>query len=182
MAKDSRGMSTDEDTISLRVRISSKDDPVIVDITRPGMPENGLQTLGDWVLAALEQHADGAASAARAMVAALRERDWEGDVELADQLDALLASGVIPDLRPLPLDLEQLSGILEGDPMNGNGRIDLRTGDVWPEPAFDYGGVIREEDEEDEERWLRVRCDGSRDGYRDMERFIGTVRDPVRAD
>jgi hypothetical protein len=178
-------MSTDEDTISLRVRISSKDDPVIVDITRPGMPENGLQTLGDWVLAALEQHADSAASAARAMVAALRERDWEGDVELADQLDALLASGVIPDLRPLPLDLEQLSGILEGDPMNGNGRIDLRTGDVWPEPAFDYGGVIREEDEEDEEdeeRWLRVRCDGSRDGYRDMERFIGTVRDPVRAD
>jgi hypothetical protein len=108
---------------------------------------------------------------------------WEGDVELADQLDALLASGVIPDLRPLPVDLEQLSGVLEGDPMNGNGRIDLQTGDVWPEPAFDYGGVIQEkEDEEDEERWLWVRCEGSRDGYRDMERFIGTVRDPGRAD
>jgi hypothetical protein len=182
MAEDARGMSTDEDTISLRVRISSGDGPVIVDITRPDLPENGLQTLGDWVLAALEQHTDGAASAARSMVAALRERDWEGDVELADQLDALLASGVIPDLRPLPVDLEQLSDVLEGDPMNGDGRIDLQTGDVWPEPAFDYGGVIQEEDEEDEERWLRVHCEGSRDGYRDMERFIGTVRDPDRAD
>jgi hypothetical protein len=84
-------MSTDGDTISLRVRVSSGDGPVIVDITGPGMPENGLQAIGDWVPAALEQHADGAAGAARPMVAALRERDWEGDVELADQLDALLA-------------------------------------------------------------------------------------------
>jgi hypothetical protein len=29
---------------------------------------------------------------------------------------------------------------------------------------------------------LWVHCEGSRDGYRDMERFIGTVRDPGRAD
>jgi len=27
-----------------------------------------------------------------------------------------------------------------------------------------------------------VHCEGSRDGYRDMELFIGTVRDPGRAD
>jgi hypothetical protein len=62
-------------------------------------------------------------------------------------LDALLAGGVIPDLRPVQVDLGQLSDVLEGDPMNGNGRIE-----------------------------------GSRDGYRDVEWFIGTVRDPGRAD
>lgn len=61
------------------------------------MPGNGLQTPGDWVLAALEQRADGAANAARPMVTALRERDWEGDVELADQLDALLLAEAHPD-------------------------------------------------------------------------------------
>ena len=35
---------------------------------------------------------------------------------------------------------------------------------------------------EDSDRWLWVDCEGSRDGYRDMERFIGTVSDPGRAD
>src|ERR1051325_6648781 len=65
------------------------------------VPENGLQVFGDLVLAPLEQHADGAADAARHMVAALRERDWEGDDVLADQLDASLGSGAMPDLRPL---------------------------------------------------------------------------------
>jgi hypothetical protein len=181
-------VTTDNDTLSLRVEIPSKDGNQIVQIKGPLMLENGMHTLGDWVLAALEQHADGADKAARPMVAALRERDWEGDVELADQLDALLDGGVIPKLRPLNVDLGQLSGVLEGDPEFGGGRIDLQTGDVWPEPAVDYGGVFSAEEEEDEEesdeedRWLRVDCEGSRDGYRDMERFIGTVSDPGRAD
>jgi Uncharacterised protein family (UPF0158) len=96
---------------------------------------------------------------------------------------------VIPELRPLNVDLEQLSDILEGDPGFDGGRIDLQTGDVWPEDAVAYGGVFEDEDEdedeeeaEEEDRWLRVYCEGSRDGYRDMQRFIGTVSDPDRAD
>jgi hypothetical protein len=48
-------------------------------MTGPAAPENGLQFFGDWVLAALEQHADGAVEAARLMIAALQERGWEGD-------------------------------------------------------------------------------------------------------
>jgi hypothetical protein len=115
------------------------------------VPENGLQAFGDWVLAALEQHADGAAEAARLMVAALRERDWEGDDALADQLDALLEGGAIPDLRPLSVDLDELAGILEGDPMYGGGRVDLATGDVWPAPAVDYAREIGPEDEDESE-------------------------------
>jgi len=129
--------------------------------------------------------ADGAAEAARPMIAALRERDWEGDDALADQLDALLEGGAMPDLRPLPVDLDELAGILEGDPMYGGGRVDLATGEVWPAPAVDYAREIGQEDEdesEDPDKWLWVHCEGSRDGYRDMEMFIGTVRDPGRAD
>jgi hypothetical protein len=119
------------------------------------------------------------------MITALRLRDWEGDDVLADQLDALLEGGAIPDLRALPVDLDELAGILEGDPMYGGGRVDLATGDVWPAPAVDYAREIGLEDEdesEDPDKWLWVHCEGSRDGYRDMERFIGTVRDPGRAD
>jgi hypothetical protein len=178
-------VSTDEPTTSLRVKVQLGDDTAIVQLTDPGTPENGLQAFGDWVLAALEQRADGAAEAARSMVTALRERDWEGDDVLADQLDALLGSGVIPDLRPLPVELDDLAGVLEGDPAYGGGRVDLTTGEVWPEPAVDYVVEIGQEDEDesdDPDKWLWVHCAGSRDGYRDMERFIGTVRDPGRAD
>jgi hypothetical protein len=145
----------------------------------------GLQAFGDWVLAALEQHADGAAEAARLMIAALRERDWDGDDVLADQFDALLGSSAMPDLRPLPVDLDELAGILEGDPMYSGGRVDLATGEVWPAPAVDYAREIGQEDEDesdDPDKWLWAHCEGSRDGYRDMELFIGTVRDPGRAD
>ena len=52
-------------------------------------------------------------------------------------------------------------------------------------PAVDYAREIGQEDEDesdDPDKWLWVHCEGSRDGYRDMELFIGTVRDPGRAD
>jgi hypothetical protein len=178
-------MSIDEVRISLRVKVPAEDGVAVVEMTAQGVPENGLQTFGDWVLAALEQHADGAAEAAHLMIAALRERGWEGDDVLADQFVALLESGAMPDLRPLPLDLDELAGILEGDPMYGGGRVDLATGEVWPTPAVDYAREIGQEDEDesdDPEKWLWVHCEGSRDGYRDMELFIGTVSDPGRAD
>jgi len=178
-------LSNDEGRISLRVKVPVEDGTAVVEMTGPAAPENGLQIFGDWVLAALEQHADGAAEAAHLMIAALRDRDWEGDDVLADQLDALLGSGAIQDLRPLPVDLDELAGILEGDPMYGGGRVDLATGEVWPVPAIDYAREMGQEDEdesEDPDKWLWVHCEGSRDGYRDMERFIGTVRNPGRAD
>jgi hypothetical protein len=91
------------------------------------------------------------------MVTALRERSWKGDDVLADQLGALLGRDVIADLRPLPVDLDELAGILEGDPMNGGGRIDLATGEVWPAPAVDYAREIGQEDEDgsdDPDEWL----------------------------
>ena len=88
-------LSTDETCISLRVKVPAEDGTAVIEMTGPAAPENGLQFFGDWVLAALEQHADGAAEAARLMIAALREREWEGDDVLADQFDALLGSAAI---------------------------------------------------------------------------------------
>ena len=48
------------------------------------------------------------------------------------------------------------------------------TGQVWPEFAIDYAEETGEDlgDVHDRERWLYVGCEGSRDGYRDMEDFI----------
>ena len=55
----------------------------------------------------------------------------------------------------------------------------------WRAPAVDYTREIGHEDEDesdDPDKWLWVHYEGSRDGYRDMELFIETVRDPGRAD
>jgi len=93
-------LSTDEGRISLRVEVAAEEGAAVVEMTGPAVPENGLQDFGDWVLAAIEQHADGSAKAARLMVAALRERDWEGDDVLADQFArAAVGRGLQPKTR-----------------------------------------------------------------------------------
>ncbi|HEY6310508.1 MAG TPA: hypothetical protein VIY52_06820 [Streptosporangiaceae bacterium] len=51
-------LSIDESRISLRVKVPAEDGTAVVEMTGPAVPENGLQAFGDWVLAALEQHAD----------------------------------------------------------------------------------------------------------------------------
>lgn len=143
-----------------------------------------LQLVGDGLLAALAQRVDGAEPLAAACADALRERDWTGDGELADQLDVVLGRAPTPMLRPLPVDLDDLSAALGGDEIGGGARIDLRTGEVLPEFVIELmveQGELDEDDEADPDRWLPVWCDASRAAYRDMEVFIDTVADADRA-
>ena len=149
------------------------------------LPGDALQLTGDGLAVALALHTQGAADPAVACVRALRERGWDGDDELVDQLGALLGTGPTPLLRPLPVDLEELAGVLEGDPTFGGGWVDLLTGQVWPQSAIDYARKTGESDDDesdDADRWLWVHCEGSRAGYQDMVQFIGTIEDPARAD
>ena len=148
-------------------------------------PADCLQLGGDGLLLALDEDASGAKEQSRAWVGKLRERDWAGDAELADEFAARLGTGVAPTLRPLPVDLDQLSDVLEGDPAEGGGRIDLRTGEVWPQYALEYEREMRllnEDDEDDEAWWIPVGCEGSRHGYRDMQHFVDALPDPDRRD
>jgi hypothetical protein len=48
-----------------------------------------------------------------------------------------------------------------------------------PQSAIEYAEETEEDD--DDERWLWVECEGSREGYRDMELFIATLDHQVRA-
>jgi Uncharacterised protein family (UPF0158) len=138
------------------------------------------QLIGDGLATALAQRSEGAGQLAADCVAALRLRDWVGDVELADQLEGLAGTGPSPLLQPLAVDLEQLSEILEGDPLSAGGALDLHTGEVWPRPAMEYvqadGSGIEAPDFEDGDRFRWVDGD-SRAGYRDMVVFIDTVAD-----
>ena len=156
-------------------------DGSVVGVVRGRLTEQVLQLAGDGLLDAIAQHVEGAVDLAAQCVAALRERYWDGDEELADQLQAALGRGATPLLRLLPVDLEELASLLEGDPLCGSGRIDLRSGACWPDNVDDGGddGDEDDGDEDDEDRWLHVACLGSREGYRDMELLIATVEDPA---
>lgn len=130
---------------------------------------------------------DAVAELVRGYIIRLWQRDWTGDRVLADQLEAFLA-GTPLGLQPLHIDLDDLASFREGDLMNGGGRINLHTGEVWPEVAFEPGsdfvetGKDEDEDFEDPDTWLWFESVGSDDGYRDMEVFIDNHSDRSRAD
>jgi len=159
-------MNAVEPRPELRGAVYRGDAAAIVALLRGVEPAECLQLGGDGLLVALGQAAEGAAEIARAWVAGLRERGWDGDPELADQLAARLGIGATLMLRPLSVDLDELSGVLEGDPVMGGGRVDLRTGEVWAQPAIEYAREIGEEDEDEDEApwWLPVDSEGSRGG------------------
>lgn len=154
-------------------------------LTGRDWPDDALQLVGDAVLFLARERRQDVKAAARQCLGELRDRDWEGDSELATQIESAFGWGPTPLLRSIPVDLEELAGVLEGDPLRGGGRIDLRSGEVWPQSVWDYAeeaGDDEDEDEDDDAHWLRVHCDGSRRGYRDMEFFIELMENPPVAD
>lgn len=163
---------------ALHGAVVRQDGPVVVELVRGRLTDDLLQLAGNGLLDAVAQHVKEAEGLAAECAAALRKRGWDGDEELADQLQAAIGQGATPLLRPLPVDLEELATLLEGDMLGGGGRIDLTTGTCWPD-SLEYD---EEDDEEDEDRWLYVDCVGSHEGYRDMELFIATLRDRAIAD
>jgi hypothetical protein len=168
----------DEAVTALRMGVYNADGSV-VRVVRGRLTEQVLQLAGDGLLDALAKDVEGAVELAAQCAAALRERCWDGDEDLADQLQAALGRGATPLLRSVPVDLEELASLLEGDPLCGGGRIDLRSGECWPH-SLDSGED--DDDENDEDHWLYVACLGSRESYRDMELFIATVDDPAIVD
>jgi hypothetical protein len=155
-------------------------DGSIVEIVRGRLTEEVLQLAGDGLLDAVGNRVQGAPELAAECAAALRQRDWTGDEELADQLEAILNQSPTPMLRSIPVDLEELTSMVEGDPRWGGGRIDLNTGECWPgDSGYDRDDL---DEDEDSDRWLYVDCDGSRASYRDVELFIATVDDPTIVD
>jgi Uncharacterised protein family (UPF0158) len=172
----------DEGRTQLRGAVARGDGSAVVQllIGKP-WPDDALQLIGDGLHIALGQQIQEASGLAGECVAALRARNWEGDEELASSLEASLGTAPTRLLRPLAVDLEELAMVLEGDPVECGGRIDLQTGEVWPKSVIEYAVEMGEEDEDesdDRDRWLWVDCEGSRPGYRDMEWFISDIDDP----
>jgi Uncharacterised protein family (UPF0158) len=134
-----------------------------------------LQQVGDLVLLAIDHDASEAAEFAAQCSGALRVRGRDGDQELADAIDAArgIAASESKPLKALAVDLEQLADVIDGGSDSAGGRLDLTTGEVWPEFAFE-DSFDEDQDEDDPDRWLHVWPTGSRRAYNDMVDFTGT--------
>jgi len=143
-----------------------------------------LAGLGAQVALAADR-SDASEALAASFVGRLRTRGTEGDAELADDLQGEL-SRVLPEGRPVPVDLAEVAELTEGDRLSGaGGYLDLTTGEVVP--SFMTDGAEVGDDavldvDEDPDRWLYLECEGSRAGWRDMEEFAGAVADRQQGD
>jgi hypothetical protein len=177
-------MSLKEFRAALRGATYRADVPEVIRLLKErAWPEEVLQLIGDALLVAVTSGSATAHGLTRACVARLQARGWDGDTDLAEALVARLRDGPQPLLRPVRVDLEELASVREGDPTRGGGRVDLATGQVWPQFVYEDFRADESDEEEGEEdeaagsRWLWVDPVGSRSGYRDMEVFIGSLDD-----
>jgi hypothetical protein len=124
----------------------------------------------------------------RRCVAGLRDRDAAGDDVLAVELLAEFGEPVGSEhlswpLTAVPVDLEMLAGFLDGDPLQGDGAVDLFTGNAYPPGSLDWDRPEElDEDSEtfDPDRWLYFQPE-SGEAYRDMLDFAAGLADgPLR--
>ncbi len=54
-----------------------------------------------------------------------------------------VVDGPQPLMGPFRSDVEELAGVREGDPTHGGGRVDLITGQVWPQAVYDDSARMR---------------------------------------
>ena len=136
-----------------------------------------LQLVGDGLLLALEQSIEGADDRARHLAARLRERDWPGDFELAQELDR---DADAKALTPLHVDLDELCDVLDQGHGVAAARIHFATGAIWTaatiENSLDAGIDISDLDHDD--RWLPVNPEGSGEAFHDMGQFLQEISEP----
>jgi hypothetical protein len=169
----------------LRAAVYQRDGAKVVAVLGSEVPVESLQLVGHGLETAIEQKVPGAVSLADRCVVALRERSWAGDDELVTELEVALGRRPpTPGLNVLPVDLDELSALLEGGAGESGGVMDRASGEVWPASAMEYAEETEEQppDFDDGDHWLYVGPEGPGEGYRDMEDFIFAVSDRGRAD
>lgn len=139
-----------------------------------------LQHVGAGIPLALEQRQDQAEAVASSVINRLTWRAGVGDEVLAEDLLARLRGEPLKG-RVVPVELEMLGSVMEGDPsMSSGGYLDLRTGEVYDDSATDpmtVGADMAIDVDEEPDRWLWFDRTGSRDAWQDMAAFAERQRD-----
>ena len=165
---------------SLREATARNDAGAVLDLAHTDGFSVLLQASGEGLIMAMQSELDRVAMVAERVIAALRDRDWDGDEELA-LLIAARSGGEPTGRKPVFIDLAQLMDSLEGDiEESQGGYVDLETGMTWPAELLDSGMMDDPpEIEDDPDRWLYAPNQGSRAGWRDMRDFAASLPDPV---
>jgi hypothetical protein len=111
------------------------------------------------------------------LIPRLSERGWLGDDELVAEFERV-ASDEPGELRPTPVDLDELAYQLDGPTNVDEGaKLEIATGKLWPADPEGMAGIDKPEDFEDSYAFIHVSALGSGPGYGDMKAFIATVTD-----
>lgn len=168
------------DLPELREAIAAGDAPRLLTAITGRDIDDALQQVGVGMPMMLAQRHQLAEPVALSLINRLISRGDPGDQVLSDDLLARLRHEPLPG-RVLPVDLEMLSAMLEGDlGLSTGGYLDLHTGEVYDDSATDpmmVGEDVAINVEEEPERWLRFHSTGSRDGWQDMATVAERQRD-----
>ncbi|MEV7475290.1 UPF0158 family protein [Pseudarthrobacter oxydans] len=164
----------------LRAAIAAADAPRFLAAVTGHHIDDALQQVGAGIPMALERSRSDAEPVALAVINRLTWRGGAGDRVLAEDLLSCLRREPLTG-RAVPVDLDMLSTVLEGDPdFSTGGYLNLRTGQVYDEAATDpmiVGEDCAIDVEKEPERWLRIDRTGSRNGWQDMAAFAERQHD-----
>lgn len=142
--------------------------------------DDALQQVGAGIPMTLEHRCQEAEAVAMAVINRLTWRGGAGDQLLAEDLLAGLRRVPLAG-RVVPVDLDMLSTVMEGDPgLSTGGYLDLRTGQVYDDSATDpmiVGEDAAVDVEAEPGRWLRLNRTGSRNAWEDMAAFAERQHD-----
>ncbi|WP_342661650.1 IS1096 element passenger TnpR family protein [Rhodococcus ruber] len=168
------------DLAELRAAIASADAARFLAAVRGHDVDDALHQVGAGIPMALAWRPQEVEPVALSVINRLTWRAGPGDEVLAEDLLACLRGEPLPG-RVLPVDLEMLSAVLEGDPgLSTGGYVDLRTGEVYDEDSTDpmtVGQDAAVDIDAEPDRWLRFDRTDSRDGWRDMAAFAERQHD-----
>jgi hypothetical protein len=145
--------------------------------------DDALQHVGMALQVVLSRDPGRGDAIAASLLSQLELRGLPGDEVLAEDLLAQLRRTPLA-ARELPVDLSELADVLEGDPVEPAGVLDLATGEVVPAALLDDGLVGDEavDIESEPDRWLHLDRPDSREQWNDMAEFAGRQTDSALRD
>lgn len=168
---------TTEAVRELRGAVYRRDEVEVVDLMTPRSAIEVAHLAAPALLQAGEIGHDPARLVMVQLMGELSERGWLGDEELVDEFERVVM-GVTSDLRPVPVDLDDLVTCLDTPPEFDEGwMLELSTGRLWPSDPMTMIGEEEPADFDDPEAFTAVMGLGPSVGYGDMRDFIATVTD-----
>jgi hypothetical protein len=179
------GAVADLDLRAVRAAVAAGDAAGFLEALTGREIDDALQQLAPGIAMSLRSRRRQVEPVALSVINRLTWRSGPGDRVLAEDLSSLLRREP-PVARTAPIDLDELSSLLEGDSGESSTvYVDLLTGDAYSggvtDPAIVGEDAAIDVDAEPD-RWAWLERTGSRDAWEDMQEFALRQRDRALRD